>query len=41
MGLLQVNVVVPAGASTGPAVPVVVSIGGVQTQAGVTIAVHP
>jgi uncharacterized protein (TIGR03437 family) len=41
MGLLQVNVVVPAGATTGPAVPVVVTIGGVQTQAGVTIAVHP
>jgi uncharacterized protein (TIGR03437 family) len=41
MGLLQINVTVPTGSSTGVAVPVVVTIGGVKTQAGTTIAVHP
>lgn len=41
MGLLQLNVTVPAGSTTGVAVPVVVTIGGVQTQAGTTLAVHP
>jgi uncharacterized protein (TIGR03437 family) len=38
-GLLQVNAVVPAGVAPGPAVPVTVSVGGVVSQAGVTIAV--
>ena len=41
IGLLQINAVVPAGATTGVAVPVVVTIGGNATQAGVTIGVHP
>ena len=38
-GLLQVNAVVPQGISPGPAVPVVVSVGGVASQPGVTLAV--
>ena len=38
-GLTQVNAVVPQGVAAGPAVPVVVGIGGVQSQAGVTMAV--
>jgi uncharacterized protein (TIGR03437 family) len=41
LGLLQINAVVPTGASTGVAVPVVVTIGGNSSQAGVTLAVHP
>jgi uncharacterized protein (TIGR03437 family) len=41
IGLLQINAVVPTGASTGVAVPVVITIGGNSTQAGVTLAVHP
>lgn len=41
LGLLQINAVVPTGASTGVAVPVVVTIGGNSTQAGVTLAIHP
>ncbi len=40
LGLLQMNVVVPAGSTTGAAVPVVVTIGSNNTQAGVTLAVH-
>ena len=39
-GLLQVNVVVPQGAPSGPAVPLVLSVGGVGSQGGVTIAVQ-
>jgi uncharacterized protein (TIGR03437 family) len=38
-GLLQVNAVVPQGIATGAAVPVTISVGGVVSQAGVTIAV--
>lgn len=38
-GLTQVNVVVPQEGSVGPTVPVVVGVGGVQSQAGVTVAV--
>jgi uncharacterized protein (TIGR03437 family) len=38
-GLLQVNAVVPQGASPGSAVPVLVNVGGTPSQAGVTIAV--
>lgn len=38
-GLIQLNVTVPAGVTAGAAQPVVVSIGGVQSQAGLTIAV--
>lgn len=40
LGILQINVTIPAGA-TGPAIPVVVTIGGNTTQAGVTIATKP
>jgi uncharacterized protein (TIGR03437 family) len=41
LGLLQINAVVPAGATTGTAVPVVVSIGGASTPTGVTLGIHP
>jgi len=40
LGLLQMNVMVPAGSTTGVAVPVVVTIGGNNTQAGVTLSIH-
>ncbi len=39
VGLTQVNALVPQGGAVGPTVPVVVGVGGVQSQAGVTIAV--
>ena len=39
-GLMQVNVVVPQNVTPGPAVPVVVTSGGVLSQAAVTIAVQ-
>jgi uncharacterized protein (TIGR03437 family) len=38
-GLLQVNAVVPQGVATGSAVPITLTIGETQSQAGVTIAV--
>jgi uncharacterized protein (TIGR03437 family) len=38
-GLFQVNAVVPADAPSGPSVPVVVTVGSANSQAGVTIAV--
>jgi uncharacterized protein (TIGR03437 family) len=38
-GLIQINVTVPATVKSGQAVPVVVSVGGVASQAGLTIAV--
>ena len=38
-GVLQINVVVPATAPTGAAIPVVVNIGGLDSQANVTMAV--
>jgi uncharacterized protein (TIGR03437 family) len=41
IGVLQINVLVPTGSSTGATVPVTVNIGGNDTQANVTIAVHP
>lgn len=41
IGLLQINVTVPVGSTTGAAVPVVVTIGGVATQSNLTIAIHP
>jgi uncharacterized protein (TIGR03437 family) len=41
IGLLQINAVVPAGAFTGAAVTVVVTIGGTASQANVTLGVHP
>ena len=40
-GLMQINVVVPAGSKTGAAVPISVTIGGNTSQAATTIAVHP
>lgn len=39
-GVLQVNVVVPAGAPSGPAIPVVITLGGVSSQANTTIAIQ-
>lgn len=39
-GLLQVNLTVPATAPIGPAVPVVLNIGGVDSPAGITMAVR-
>lgn len=39
-GLLQVNVTVPSNAPTGAAVPVLVNIGGVDSQSGVTMAIR-
>jgi trimeric autotransporter adhesin len=39
-GLLQVNAVVPQGVTPGVAVPIVVSVGGVPSQNGVTITVQ-
>jgi uncharacterized protein (TIGR03437 family) len=41
IGVLQINVVVPLGSSTGVAVPVLVTIGGTQAQANVTLNIHP
>jgi uncharacterized protein (TIGR03437 family) len=39
-GLTQVTVQVPEGVTPGPSVPLVVTIGGVSSQAGVTLAVQ-
>ena len=41
LGIMQLNVQIPAGSPTGTAVPIQVTIGGVATQAGVTIATKP
>ena len=41
LGLVQINVVVPASAATGQAVPLVVTVGVSAAQTGVTLAVHP
>jgi len=38
-GLLQVNVAIPAGVSPGPAVPVSLTVGGVSSQKGLTMAI--
>jgi uncharacterized protein (TIGR03437 family) len=38
-GVMQINAQIPGGTQAGNAVPVVVQVGGVSTQAGVTIAV--
>ena len=40
MGLAQFNVQIPDGAPTGPSVQLAVTVGGVATPAGVTIAVQ-
>jgi hypothetical protein len=39
-GVLQVNVQIPGGVTTGSAVPILVNIGGTNSQTGVTIAIH-
>ncbi len=39
-GILQVNAVVPSGITPGPAVPLIITVGGRQSQSGVTIAVR-
>ncbi len=39
-GLLQVNAIVPQNATSGDAVPVIVTIGGVPSQANITVAVQ-
>ena len=39
-GLMQVNAQIPSGIQTGNAVPVVVVVGGVSSQAGVTVAIR-
>jgi uncharacterized protein (TIGR03437 family) len=36
----QINILIPAGTPSGPATPLVLSIGGVSTQAGVTLAIQ-
>jgi uncharacterized protein (TIGR03437 family) len=41
LGVLQINVVVPLGSATGQAVPVTVTIGGVNAQLNMTLNVHP
>ena len=41
IGVLQINVVVPVGSTTGTQVPVRVTIGGNATQAGITLAIYP
>jgi len=41
LGLLQLNVTIPTGSTTGNTVPIVVTIDGNSTQANVTLAVHP
>ena len=38
-GVLQINVVVPTDAASGTAVPVIVNIGGVDSQANITMAI--
>ncbi|HEX5228935.1 MAG TPA: hypothetical protein VFW44_14550 [Bryobacteraceae bacterium] len=40
IGVLQINVAIPTGSTTGNAVPVAISIGGNSTQSGVTLNVH-
>ena len=41
VGVLQINVTVPTGSSTGATVPVAISIAGNSTQSNVTVNVHP
>jgi uncharacterized protein (TIGR03437 family) len=41
LGLMQINATVPAGSTTGTAVPVLVTVGGVPAQSGVTLSIHP
>lgn len=39
-GLQQINVLIPANASKGPSVPLVLTVGGVTTQTGVTLGIQ-
>ena len=39
-GVMQVNVLIPSTAPSGNAVQIVITVGGVPTQAGVTLAVQ-
>ena len=39
-GVMQVNLIIPATAPTGSSVPIVVSVGTANSQAGVTVAVQ-
>ena len=39
-GVMQVNLVVPAGTASGGAVPLVIAVGGVNSQAGITISIQ-
>lgn len=39
-GVMQINAIIPAGVATGASVPLTLSIGGVQAQAGITISVR-
>lgn len=39
-GVIQVNVLIPAGAPSGNAVPIVITVGTASTQAGVTLAIQ-
>jgi uncharacterized protein (TIGR03437 family) len=39
-GILQVNIVIPASAQSGPAIPLVIQVGTVQSQSGVTVAIQ-
>jgi uncharacterized protein (TIGR03437 family) len=41
LGLMQINATVPAGSTTGTSVPVLVTVGGVPAQSGVTLSIHP
>jgi uncharacterized protein (TIGR03437 family) len=41
IGVLQINVAIPTGSTTGASVPVAISIGGNSTQTGITLNVHP
>jgi hypothetical protein len=41
LDLLQLNVTVPTASTTGTAVPVVITIGGIATQSNVTLSIHP
>ena len=39
-GVMQVNVTIPAGAPSGNTVPIVITVGTVSSQAGVTLAIQ-
>ena len=39
-GAIQVNILVPAGAPSGPSVPIVITIGTATSQPGVTVAIQ-